>query len=53
MSEAELQPVVPQPSIRWFHPTPGRLVLALLAVEVLLWLSEGSAGLVGIRATRC
>ena len=25
---------------RWFHPTPGRFVLALLAVEVLLWLSE-------------
>jgi len=25
---------------RWFHLTPGRFVLALLAVEVLLWLSE-------------
>ncbi len=25
---------------RWFHPTPGRFVLALLAVEVLLWLSD-------------
>ena len=26
--------------VRWLHPTPGRFVLALLAVEVLLWLSE-------------
>jgi len=25
---------------RWFHPTPGRFVFTLLAVEVLLWLSE-------------
>ena len=25
---------------RWFRLTPGRFVLALLAVEVLLWLSE-------------
>ena len=30
----------PQARTRWFHPTPGRLVLALLAVEVLLWLSR-------------
>src|SRR5208283_3150347 len=29
-----------QPRSRWFHLTPGRFVLALLAVEVLLWLSE-------------
>ena len=28
------------PQTRWFHLTPGRFVLALLAVEVLLWLSE-------------
>ncbi len=28
----------PQPC--WFQLTPGRFVLALLAVEVLLWLSE-------------
>ena len=28
------------PQTRWFHPTPGRFVLALLAVEVLLWLSD-------------
>jgi len=28
------------PQRRWFHLTPGRFVLALLAVEVLLWLSE-------------
>ena len=25
---------------RWFHLTPGRFVLPLLAVECLLWLSE-------------
>ena len=30
----------PQARTRWFHLTPGRFVLALLAVEVLLWLSE-------------
>ncbi len=29
-----------QAQARWFHLTPGRFVLALLAVEVLLWLSE-------------
>ena len=29
-----------QPRTRWFHLTPGRFVVALLAVEVLLWLSE-------------
>ena len=29
-----------QPRIRWFHLTPGRLVLLLLAIECLLWLSE-------------
>ena len=28
------------PPIRWFHLTPGRFVLLLLAVEVLLWLSD-------------
>ena len=26
--------------VRWFHLTPGRFVIGLLAVEVLLWLSE-------------
>ena len=30
----------PAPKARWYHPTPDRLVLALLAVECLLWLSE-------------
>ena len=25
---------------RWLHLTPGRFVIGLLAVEVLLWLSE-------------
>ena len=29
-----------QARVRWFHPTPGRCVIALLAVECLLWLSE-------------
>jgi hypothetical protein len=40
MSMADPQPAVPKPIVRWFHLTPGRFVLALLAVEVLLWLSE-------------
>ena len=30
----------PQARIRWFHLTPDRLVIGLLAVEVLLWLWE-------------
>ncbi len=30
----------PSPSNRWFHPTPGRFAIGLLAVEVLLWLSD-------------
>ena len=29
-----------QARIRWFHLTPGRVVIALLAVEALLWLSD-------------
>jgi hypothetical protein len=29
-----------QPRIRRFHLTPGHFVLLLLAVEVLLWLSD-------------
>ena len=29
-----------QAPIRWFHLTPGRFVIALLAVEAILWLSE-------------
>ncbi len=29
-----------QARVRWFHPTPGRFVVALLAVEVLLCPSE-------------
>ncbi len=28
------------PQVRWFHLTPGRVVIALLAIEGLLWLSE-------------
>ena len=30
----------PEPHPRWFRPTPGRLLPALLAVEGFLWLSE-------------
>jgi hypothetical protein len=30
----------PTPTPRWFHLTPDRLILGLLAVEGLLWLSE-------------
>ena len=40
MSMTEPQSAVPTPSFRWFCPTPGRFVLVLLVVEVLLWLSE-------------
>jgi hypothetical protein len=39
MSVAEPQPTVPKPSVRWFHLTPDRLILGLLAIEGLLWLS--------------
>ena len=38
MTEAQSQSA-PKP-LRWFHPTPDRLVLLLLVVECLLWLSE-------------
>ncbi len=40
MSVAESQPAVPKPSVRWFHLTPDRLILALLVIEGLLWLSD-------------
>jgi hypothetical protein len=30
----------PQPPVRWYHPTPGRLLVGLLALEGLLVLSE-------------
>jgi hypothetical protein len=36
VSTAEMKP----PKLRWFQPTPGRLLAVLLAVEGLLWLSE-------------
>ena len=29
-----------QARARWFQPTPGHVVVGLLAVECLLWLSE-------------
>ena len=28
------------PNLRWYHLTPGRVVVALLVIEGLLWLSE-------------
>ena len=31
----------PTPHPRWYRLTPGRLLLVLLAVEGVLWLSEG------------
>ena len=31
---------VPEPKLRWYHLTPGRLLVVLLAVEGFLWLSE-------------
>jgi hypothetical protein len=40
MSEVDAQPAVPKRSIRWFQPTPARLLAALLVVEGLLWLSN-------------
>jgi hypothetical protein len=45
MSVTEPQPAVRKPSVRWYHLTPGHFVLALLGVEVLLWLSERFAWL--------
>ena len=41
------------PHNRRLHFTPGRFVIGLLAVEVLLWLSERFGWLGGTRATRC
>jgi len=40
MNTTEPQHTVRTPSIRWFHVTPGRCLVALLVVEGLLWLSE-------------
>lgn len=40
MTVTEPEPAASQPTRRWFHPTPDRLVLTLLAVEGLLWLSD-------------
>jgi hypothetical protein len=34
------QPATPKPKLRWFYPTPSRLLIILLAVEVALLLSE-------------
>jgi hypothetical protein len=40
MNIADPQSAVPEPNIRWFHPTPDRLVIALLAPEGCLLLSQ-------------
>jgi hypothetical protein len=40
MNEPEPQSAVPKPKLHWFRLAPGRLILALLAAEALLWLSE-------------
>jgi hypothetical protein len=39
MSQADPQPTAPVSKLRWYRITPDRVVIALLAVEVLLWLS--------------
>jgi hypothetical protein len=49
------QPAMPKPKLRWFYPTPGRLLVVLLAVEGILLLSErwfpkGCAVLIAIAA---
>lgn len=36
------QPATPKTKLRWFHPTPGRLLVVLLAAEGALLLSEHS-----------
>ncbi len=40
MTANEQQAVTPPPRVRWYQPTPGRLLVALLALEGLLLLSE-------------
>jgi hypothetical protein len=40
MNVPESQPAVAKPSFRRFHLTPGHCLLALLAVEFLLFLSQ-------------
>jgi len=34
------QSATPNPTLRWFHPTPARLLVILLAVEAILFLSK-------------
>jgi ABC-type multidrug transport system fused ATPase/permease subunit len=38
--ETDAQPTQPNPKRRWFYPTPGRLLVVLLALEGILLLSE-------------
>jgi hypothetical protein len=40
MNPTESQPTTTKPSFRWFHLTPGRLLVAPLAVEGSLFLAE-------------
>ena len=40
MTASEPQPVTPPPKLRWYQPTPGRLLIVLLVVEGLLFLSD-------------
>jgi hypothetical protein len=49
------QPAPPKPKLRWYRPTPGRLLIVLLAVEVGLllskpWFLKGWAVLIAITA---
>jgi hypothetical protein len=55
MRESQPQAASSPPSGRWFHPTPGRFVVALLAVEGILlavqwlaWLHKGYGVLIAI-----
>ena len=47
---------VPEPKRRWFHPTPGHLLLVLLAIEGILffadwqWIPKGWAVLIAVAA---
>ncbi len=47
------QPPIPKPKLRWFQPTPGKLLTALLLVEAVLllskpWFPKGWAVLIAI-----
>jgi hypothetical protein len=49
------QPIQPTQNLRWFHFTPGRMLIVLLAVERILllcnwfhWITKGWAVLIAI-----